>query len=462
MDLRFHFSLACFLTGMFFCTTPTTVAVQAATGQAAPGAIDGTVKDASGAVVPGATVTLENAASTVNRVSVSGGDENFHFAVLEPGTYTVTIAARGFAVWTTASVAVRPGESQALPPAVLQVAPASGTVDVALSPHDVAAEQLQVEEKQRLYGLMPNFKISYVPNATPLATGQKFQLAWATTVDPFTILFTGAVAGYEQKRNNLRGYGQGSIGYAKRFGANYADVLSGEMIDTAILPSLFHQDPRYFYKGTGSILSRALYAIANTVICKGDHGHWQPNYSSILGNFAAGGLSNLYYPASSRGVRVTIVGGLLDNVFIAGNNLFEEVLSRQLTPSATKTVAAGTRLILREGAPVPLIVTEGLNFRTAEKGQSAALALASDIKVGGVIVAKRGSNAVGEVAYRGNSGELELHIRYLQVAGDQVMLRASKQKEGYSGIGALGAAGIPAGTAVTVYVAGDISLPVAN
>ena len=84
------------------------------------------------------------------------------------------------------------------------------------------------------------------------------------------------------------------------------------MIGGAILPSLFKQDPRYFYKGTGRITSRAMYAIANSVICKGDNGRWQPNYSGILGGIAAGGISNLYYPASDRsGVELTFDNALI-------------------------------------------------------------------------------------------------------------------------------------------------------
>jgi hypothetical protein len=78
------------------------------------------------------------------------------------------------------------------------------------------------------------------------------------------------------------------------------------MIGSAILPALLKQDPRYFYKGTGTTRSRILYAIANSVMCKGDNGHWQVNYSGILGGAAAGGISNLYYPASDRnGISLT-------------------------------------------------------------------------------------------------------------------------------------------------------------
>ena len=106
-----------------------------------------------------------------------------------------------------------------------------------------------------------------------------------------TWLVVGAFAGVEQAGNTFAGYGQGAQGYGKRFGANYADGLSDTMIGGAILPSLFKQDPRYFYKGTGTIRSRAMYAIANAVICKGDNGRWQPNYSAHSGR--AGGRRHL-------------------------------------------------------------------------------------------------------------------------------------------------------------------------
>jgi hypothetical protein len=87
----------------------------------------------------------------------------------------------------------------------------------------------------------------------------------------------------------------GGLRHAKRFGASYADTATSAFIGNAVLPSLLKQDPRYFYKGIGSTRSRILYAIANSVICKGNNQRWQPNYSAILGGLAAGGISNLYY-----------------------------------------------------------------------------------------------------------------------------------------------------------------------
>jgi hypothetical protein len=107
------------------------------------------------------------------------------------------------------------------------------------------------------------------------------------------------------------------------------------MIGGAILPSLLKQDPRYFYKGTGSTGSRILYALANAVVCKGDNGHWQPDYSGLLGSLAAGGISNLYYPSSNRsGVGLTFENTLIGIGGSGIGNLFQEFLIRRLTPHA--------------------------------------------------------------------------------------------------------------------------------
>ncbi len=120
-------------------------------------------------------------------------------------------------------------------------------------------------------------------------------------------------------------------GYAKRFGAAYADGFIGTMIGGAILPSVLHQDPRYFYKGTGSIRSRTLYAISTVVICKGDNGRWEPNYSNVLGNLASGGISNLYYPASNRGVQLTVDNWLIGTASGAIGALFQEFVVKKLS-----------------------------------------------------------------------------------------------------------------------------------
>jgi hypothetical protein len=114
------------------------------------------------------------------------------------------------------------------------------------------------------------------------------------------------------------------------------------MIGGAILPSLLKQDPRYFYKGTGSVEARASYAIANAVICKGDNGKWQFNYSAIGGALASGGISNLYYPKDDRGAGLVFENAAIGIGATAIANLFQEFLVKKLTPHVPKTNTPAT------------------------------------------------------------------------------------------------------------------------
>lgn len=298
------------------------------------GSIHGTVTDSSDAVVVGATVTLKSDALKAQRTLVSDSVGYFDFTGLQAGTYKVTVTANGFMDWSGDRVVLAQGEYYAMPEIALQIAPATTSVHAVYSRYDLAEEQMHVEEKQRVLGVIPNFYTTYDWHAPPLTAGQKFRLAWRTSIDPVTFLGAGAIAGYQQWQNDFSGYGQGSEGYAKRFGANYADGFFGVMIGGAILPSLLHQDPRYFYKGTGSIRSRALYAISTVAICKGDNGHWQPNYSNILGTLASAGISNIYYPASNRnGAGVTIDNALLGVAAGAISSLIQEFVIPKLPHS---------------------------------------------------------------------------------------------------------------------------------
>lgn len=171
--------------------------------------------------------------------------------------------------------------------------------------HELAEQQLQQEEKQRILRVVPSFENTSNLDAAPLSSGQKFRLAVRTATDPFVFVTASADAGLSQATNKFPGYGQGVEGYAKRLGASYADTFDGNLWSNAIFPSLLHQDPRYFRLGHGKISKRTLWAIASIVWTKNDNGTWGFNYSNVLGNIATGGVSNLYYPASDRGVGLT-------------------------------------------------------------------------------------------------------------------------------------------------------------
>ena len=309
-------------------------------GQAAPPAsqptapsVSGRVVDPSGVGIVGATIKLTGADPASSQEAATDNDGRFMFTHAAPGSIHLTIISTGFAAQEF-SGDLGPEASLEVPQITLAIASLNTEVKV-VPVQVIAAAQLKEEEKQRALGIVPNYYVSYVPNAAPLSSGQKFQLAWKTMVDPMTFAITGAIAGLQQANNDFSGYGQGAQGYAKRYGAAYADTVTSTLIGGAILPSLFKQDPRYFYKGTGSKKSRLLYAIANSVICKGDNGHWQANYSGLLGGLAAGGISNLYYPSKDRDLNVTFENTLIGIGANAAANILQEFVIKKLTPNVS-------------------------------------------------------------------------------------------------------------------------------
>lgn len=277
-------------------------------------------------------------------VAVTDEDGRFAFSNVVPGLFHLEVNFDGFAPQTV-SGELGSGEVSVIPQITLTIATAATELVVTPpSRMEIAEQQIKEEEKQRVLGILPNFYVTYVHDAAPLTPKQKFELAWKSTVDPVNFAVTGAVAGLQQAQNDFGGYGQGGQGYAKRYGASFADSVTGTFIGGAVLPSLLKQDPRYFYSGTGSVRSRVLYALANAVICKGDNGRWQANYSSILGNLAAGGISNLYYPDEDRnGVKLTVETALIGIGATAATNLLQEFVIRKLTPAASNHQAGKTQ-----------------------------------------------------------------------------------------------------------------------
>ncbi len=180
------------------------------------------------------------------------------------------------------------------------------------SQHDKAAEQIKEQEHQRIGGILPSFNVTYRSDAASMTAGQKISLAFHSAVDPYAFGLSFVVAGFSELRDEDTGFGWGPEGYFKRAGAAYLDAFDGAMIGNGILPSLLHQDPRYFRLGHGTFRHRFFYAIASSYICKHDNtGKWEPNYSNVGGNLIAGAISNLYYPSNTSGWGQTIDNGLI-------------------------------------------------------------------------------------------------------------------------------------------------------
>lgn len=306
-------------------------------GSPASGSISGTVLDATGGPVSGAQVRLTRESAASDAGTLTAQDGHFSFADVAPGSFELSIALSGFET-KTVSGTVPEREGYLIPAITLELAPVVTDVSVRLTTEEIAQEQIEEQLQQRLLAVIPNFYASYVPDAAPLNTKQKFELAWKLAIDPTSFVIAGLIAGGQQANDSFPGYGQGAAGYARRFGAAYGDFFIGTYISSAILPSILKQDPRYFYKGTGTTKSRIWYAISRSVMTKGDNGHWQPDYSGILGSLAAGGISNLYYPEGSRhGFGTTVNNTLIGIGTSAGVNILQEFVFRKVTPKTPKT-----------------------------------------------------------------------------------------------------------------------------
>jgi len=311
------------------------IAAQSQTGKAVLGSISGTVTDSDGDAVRDALVTLTIDSAKEPRKIVSGDGGEFRFTGMAAGKFTVSVTAEGMAAGSASGV-LQAGQSEVVSPIVLAVASVASEVD-AMSVHDQAEVEIKEEEHQRLLGIVPNFYVAYNWNSAPLSTKQKFKLAAFNVIDPVNIGIDAAIAGYQQWQGDFNGYGTGPASYGKRFGANYGDLVVGTFVGGAILPSILHQDPRYFYMGKGTVMHRLLYAMASAVICKGDNGKWQPNYSSIGGDVAAGAIANVYYPASDRdGASIVIEQGLLGALGDGLGNVVQEFLFKKVTPHSPK------------------------------------------------------------------------------------------------------------------------------
>jgi hypothetical protein len=293
-------------------------------------AITGTVLDITGITIPHALVTLTGP----NQIPIgvySDNDGFFSITGLPAGTFNIIISSPGLETLEFPNVHLAAGEQRELPRIAMPLTSTSVSVTVVATPDEIANEQIKAEEKQRVLGVLPNFYTTYIWNAAPLKAHHKFTLAFHSFLDPVAFAGTAVVAGIEQSHNTFPGYGSGPEGYAKRYGAAFADQATGRLLGSAVFPSIFHQDPRYFYRGSGTMTSRTFYALSSGVICRGDNGHRQLNYSRILGSLAASGIANLYRSSSDRTVGLTFRNTAIGIAAHAGTNVIREFISRRIS-----------------------------------------------------------------------------------------------------------------------------------
>lgn len=315
------------------CFVIPVIAQQKAVPTSQQGAVFGTVTDVDDDIVPGADVLLQSS-TTGERQSMVAADNGSYTFRVQPGvTYHITISAAGFVTWNSPAITVSAGQIEYLTESKLQIAGKTDSVIVYASSGQTASEQVRNEERQRVFGVIPNFYVAYDRDAVPLTAKLKFRLALRAGTDPVMVAAAAFTAGLEQA-GGTPDYGQGAKGYGQRMGALYANGFTDIMVGEAILPSLLHQDPRYFYQGTGTRRSRAIHALSSPFICKGDNGKWEPNVSSIGGDLTAGAISNIYYPQSNRGAGIVFENALITTGGRMLNGLVQEFILRRFTSNA--------------------------------------------------------------------------------------------------------------------------------
>ena len=301
--------------------------------QGLPGAelatILGTVTDINDQPVAGATVSLNGPNASDVRTVKTSELGFFELVDVAPGiSYRVTVSATGFDLWESPLLVLQPGQREHLDVDKLRIKELQTTVTVSPeTSNEIAIQQVKVEEKQRGLGIIPNFFAVYDSHPAPLTAKLKFDLAFRVLRDPFTLAGVAMIAGGGQAAGNPA-YVQGAKGYGERFGANYANQFTAIMVGGAILPSLLHQDPRYFYQGSGTKTSRALHAVSSLFITKGDNGKTEPNFSSLGGDLVSATISTSYYPEQNEEGRTVLEGFAINTAVHVAVRLLQEFVFR--------------------------------------------------------------------------------------------------------------------------------------
>ena len=293
--------------------------------------LNGFATDPDEAAIPGATITIDGPPPGEHREVKA--DETGYFLVLglHPAVpYHLSATAPGFGTYTSPEFTLTPGQVLTLDD--VKMPAALGTTITVMPTEEIAAMEVKAEIQQKVLGVIPNFYVVYQKdNVVPLTAKLKFELAYKSSINPVSFVAAAFVAGIDQGLDTPN-YVQGAKGFGQRMGAAYADGTTDILIGGALLPALLHQDPRYFYQGTGTKKSRAMHALASPFFCRGDNGLRQFNYSSIGGDFAASALTEIYYPPSNRGVGLLFDNAAVTTVGRMANAILQEfVLSRFTT-----------------------------------------------------------------------------------------------------------------------------------
>ena len=198
---------------------------------------------------------------------------------------------------------------------------------------------------KHIFGIVPNFRTSpSLREYKPLTVREKFLIAKEDSFDRGTVALAAAFAGVSQLENSNPSFGQGTAGYFHRWATSYTDFAVGNFMTEGIFPSLLHQDPRFFRRGTGNGLSRVGYAISQTFVTHGDSGHLQFNASEILGNSTSVAIGMSYYP-DNRDVHSAISALASQLIVDTASNVLKEFAGPGPKVSVAQKIEREKRMI---------------------------------------------------------------------------------------------------------------------
>jgi hypothetical protein len=293
--------------------------------------INGIVIDRDGGCIPGAAVSIVGQKSDYKSSSTADANGHFTFDRLDArNTYRLIITAPGFSEWDSQEIALLPGQNLDLADIEMKISAVETSVTAVFAEH-LAAQQVKAEESQRYLGVVPNYYVVYDShNVVPMPAALKFHLAIRAETDVVTFMGAATLAAIHQA-SDTPAYQQGLKGYGQRYGAAYAGGASDILIGGAVLPSLLHQDPRYFYSGEGTTRQRVTHALRAIFLTHGDNGKIQFNYSGLGGDMASAALANTYYPRANRGPNLFLANWAVLSAGRAANTIAQEFLGRFTT-----------------------------------------------------------------------------------------------------------------------------------
>ena len=180
--------------------------------------------------------------------------------------------------------------------------------------------------QKRAWFVTPGYGTLMDPDTpvSPLRPRQKFEIAFDKMVSPSMLVRAGFASEFDKGFGVGPFYGPGGRGFAQLMGYNAANFASATLFTDAVLPAMFHQDPRYFRKGSGSVKSRVGWALRSEAVAFSDRGREMPNLAGMLGYGMSAGLSAAYLPPENISFGKTMEGWGIKEAISSGFRVFAE------------------------------------------------------------------------------------------------------------------------------------------